>query len=116
MHAVLEAFRAGALGGDGVLLGRQRDAEHVDLEVLGEIEAEPAPARADVEHVLAGLDPQLGGDVALLGELRLLERHVRALEIGAGILHVLVEEEPVELAGQIVVVLHVAPGARRVLT
>ena len=96
-----------------MLFGRQRDAEHVGLEALGEIEPEPAPARADVEHVVAGLDAQLGGDVALLGELRLLERHVRSLEIGAGILHVRVEEEPVKFAGQIVVVLHVAPGARR---
>ena len=34
MHAILEALRAGPLGGDGVLLGRQRDAEHVGLEVL----------------------------------------------------------------------------------
>ena len=55
-----------------------------------------------------GFDAQLGGDMALLGELRLLERHVGPLEIGAGILHVLVEEEPVELARQVVVVLDVA--------
>ena len=44
---------------------------------LGEIEAEPAPAGADVEHALAGLDGELGGEVALLGELRLFERRVR---------------------------------------
>ena len=40
-----------------------------------------------------------------LASLRLFERHVGPLEIGAGILHVLVEEEPVELAGEIVVAL-----------
>ena len=40
---------------------------------LGQIEAEPAPARADVEHALARLDGELGGEVALLGELRLLQ-------------------------------------------
>ncbi len=33
-----------------MLLGRQRDAEHFGLERLGEVEPEPAPARADVEH------------------------------------------------------------------
>ena len=62
---------------------------------------------------MAGLDAQLRGDVALLGELRLFERHVGALEIGAGILHVFVEEEPIELARQVVVMLDVALGARR---
>ena len=56
MNAVFQPFRAGAFGGDRVLFGRQRDAEHVGLEALGEIEPEPAPAGADVEHVLAGLD------------------------------------------------------------
>ena len=49
--------------------------------------------------------------MSLLGGLRFLERHVRPFEIGAGILHVLVEEEPVEFARQIVVALHVALGA-----
>ena len=49
--------------------------------------------------------------MALLGGLRLLQRHVGPLEIGAGILHVVVEEELVEFAGEIVVALHVAFGA-----
>ena len=40
----------------------------------------------------------------LLGELGLLQRHVGSHEVGAGVLHVLVEETPVELVGQIVVV------------
>ncbi len=112
MDAVLQTLRMGAVGGDAVLFGRQRDALHVDVEGLRQIEAEPAPAGADVEHRLAGLQPELGGDVALLGGLRLVERHVGLLEIGAGILHVLVEEEPVEVARQVVVALHVAARAR----
>ena len=75
---------------------------------LGEIEAEPAPARADVEHALSRLDGELGGEVALLGELRLLE--VGALrEVGAGILPVAIEEEVVDGAVDVVVVRHVAP-------
>jgi len=36
--------------------------------------------------------------MALLGRLGLVQRHIRLFEIGAGILHVLVEEEPVEIA------------------
>ena len=113
MHVVVETLGLGALGGDRVLFGRERDAEHVGLEASCQIEAEPAPAGADVEHGLAGLHPQLRGDVALLGGLRFFERHVGPLEIGAGILHVGVEEELVEFAGQIVVALDVAPGAGR---
>ena len=100
--------RMRTVGSDTVLFGRQRHALHVDIEGLGEVKAEPAPAGADVEHGLAGLQPELGGDMALLGGLRLVERHVRLLEIGAGILHVLVEEEPVEVTRQIIVTLHVA--------
>jgi hypothetical protein len=72
------------------------------------LQGQAAPAAADLHHRLAGLEPELGGDVALLGELGLLQGHVRALEIGAGVLHVLVEEPPVELVGQVVVVGHVA--------
>ena len=72
---------------------------------LGEIERKSAPAGADVEDLHAGCEHELGGEVALLGGLRLLERHVRLLEIGAGILAVAVEEELVEAAVEVVVVL-----------
>ena len=49
--------------------------------------------------------------MALLGELRLVERLIGRLEIGAGILPVGVEEERVEPAVEIVVVRDVAPRA-----
>ena len=58
-----------------------------------------------------GLDEELGGDQPLLGELRLVEGHVGPLEVGAGILHVAVEEEPVETFVEVVVMGDV--GARR---
>jgi hypothetical protein len=75
---------------------------------LGEIEAEPAPARADVEHALSRLDGELGGKVALLGELRLLE--IGALgEVAARILPVGIEEEVVDGPVDVVVVRNVAP-------
>ena len=57
----------------------------------------PPQPRADVEHALPGLEQQLGRDVPLLVELRLLERLVAGLEVGAGILAVAIEEEVVEL-------------------
>ena len=48
----------GLLGGAGVrrlqLFGRQRDAGEVGAGHFGQIEAEAAPAGADVEHAVAG--------------------------------------------------------------
>ena len=73
VHSAAEALLGGALVRDLELLGAERHAGDVAVGELGEVEPEPAPARADIEHALAGLDGELGGKVALLGELRLLE-------------------------------------------
>ena len=48
-----------------------------------EIEREPAPAAADVEHAHARLEVELGGDVRLLVELRLLQAVGRVAIISA---------------------------------
>src|SRR5208283_6180916 len=65
---------------DGDLLARKRDARDLSVADPREVERETAPAAADVENALAGLDEQLGGYVALLGELALVQRLVRRLE------------------------------------
>ena len=107
LHPVGDAGLGGALVGEGDLVGRERDAEHVDVVMAVQVEREPAPAAADVEHLHARLEVQLAGDVRLLVELGLLEA-VRGVEIvGAGILPVLVEEQLVEPPGQVVGVLGV---------
>jgi hypothetical protein len=67
----------------GVLLLRERDAGHVGAGNLGEIKSKTAPAAADIEHIRTGLDQQLRREVPLLGELRVVERLIRTLEIGA---------------------------------
>ena len=53
--------------------------------------------------------------MVLLGLLRGLEGNARIGEIGAGILHVLVQEEPVEIIRDVVMVLHVGLRAKRVV-
>ena len=58
---------------------------------------------------MALVDQQLGGDMALLGELRLLERLPLVLEIGAGILPVGIEEQLIEAMVEIVMMGDVAP-------
>ena len=62
---------------------------------------------------MALVDQQLGGEMALLGELRLLEPLPLALEIGAGILQVGIEEQLIEPVVEIVVMGDVAPRPRR---
>ena len=114
-HPVAEARLRGAARRDRELLLRQRHAEGARADDLGEIERHAAEAAADVEDAVPLLDQELGGEVALLGELRFLERLVLMFEIGARILLVGVEEETVEPAVVIVVPLDVGLGAPAVV-
>ena len=86
------------------MLRRQRDAGDVGAGHFGQIEAKAAPARADVEHAVAAPDQELGGKVAFLGELGIVERRIRRFEIAATILPVGVEEEGIEPPVEVVVV------------
>ena len=95
-----------------VLFLRQRDSGDARAANLGEVERETAPAAADVEHGCAGIEPELGRQVAFLGKLRVIERRLRGLEIGAAILLVAVEEERIESAVEVVMVRHIAPCAK----
>ena len=83
-------------------------AEHVDARDLVQIKRHPAPAAADVEHALAGLEVELGGDMRLLVGLRLLEAVGRIGEVSAAVLQVVVEEERVEVVADVVMVGDVA--------
>ena len=90
---------------------RQGDAGDARAGDLRQIEREPAPAAADIEHPLPGPDQQLGGDVAALGELRIVERLVGRLEIGAAVLPVGIEKQRIEPVVEIVVMRDIVPGA-----
>ncbi len=111
-HPVGQARRLGPLPRQGQLLGGQRYPLDVGAGPGGDGQRHAPPAAADVQHPLPGSEVELGGDVALLGRLRLLQSHVRPLEIGAGILQVLIEEPAIEVERQVVVVRNVAPCGR----
>ena len=105
-RAIVDQLEADMVGDAGFLrapprdlqlLLRQGDAGDVDPGDLVQIERHPAPAAADVEHSLARLQMQLGGDVRLLVGLRLFQAVGRVGEVSAAILAVGVEEEVVEL-------------------
>ena len=64
---------------------------------------------------MAVVDQQLGGDMALLGELRLFERRSGMFEIGAGILAVGIEEQIVKPDVEIVMMGDVLLGVQPIV-
>ncbi len=112
-HAVGKPGGGGPLGRELVLFDREGEAGDVGAGLAGEIKGEAAPARADIEHLHARLQQQLGGEMPLLVELRRLQIVAGIDEIGAGILPVRIEEEVVERARQVVMMRHVAARAVR---
>ena len=65
---------------------------------------EAAPAAADLEHAIAGLEPELVADPLILAPLRVCERLVRPLEDRARVGHRLVEHQREEIVPEVVVV------------
>ena len=109
VHHVLQAALAGAGAGQFVLLARQRHAGDAGFRHAGQIKRHAAPAAADVQHLHARPDMQLGGQVALLGQLGFGQGLAGIFEKGAGILPVAVEEQIIEAAIEIIMMGHVAP-------
>ena len=103
-HPVLQALGGDPLTGQRELFAAQGDAEHLGAELAGGEACQPAPAAADIEQAVAGLEPQLAAEQAQLGLLRLVEILLAGFEIGTGVDHVPVQPEPVEIVGQVVVV------------
>ena len=88
-------------------VSRQRDAVRGDAVILRRVADEPAPAAADVEKALARLQPQLAADHLQLVGLRLRDAVAPVGEVGARVDHLRVEEERVEVVGEVVVELDV---------
>ncbi len=100
---MLEALFLGALAADAELFGRDVDGGDVRAGRLRDMEGESAPAAADLGDGHAGLEGELGGGVDELLLLRLFERVVLGIgDIGAGVLHVPVEEEAVDVRRDVV--------------
>jgi hypothetical protein len=111
-HAVGKPGRFGPPVRHLVLLLGEGEAGDVAVAFSREVEREAAPARPDVEHLVAGPQQELGRNMPFLVALGGVEVVVGRAEVGARILPVAVEEELVELVRQIVVVSNVAAGSR----
>lgn len=105
LDLVLQAGGAHALGGEVVLVLRQGHAQAARAVLLRGAQHQRAPAAADVEQRLPRLQADLGEDVVDLLHLRFVEGLVAIFEVGAGVDHVLVQPQLVEVVGDVVVVL-----------
>jgi hypothetical protein len=79
--------------------------------LLGEIESKSTPPTAYIEDVMTSLQEKLRGDVALLGQLGIVEGLIGVIEVGAGVLPVGIQKKIVEASVEIVVMANVARGA-----
>ena len=95
------------------LLGRERNAGHSRTAHLGEIECQAAPAGTDIKYAVVRSNEQLGGQVAFLRQLRVVERLIGALEICAAVLPVGIEEQGIEARIEIIMVRDVLARAPR---
>ena len=111
LDPVGQARLTGAIGRDGELLAGQGDAGDLGSCDPGKIKPQAAKAAADVERRRAVPRQQLGGDMALLRRLRVVERLAGIFEIGAAVLAVRIEEEIVEARVEVVVTGDIAPRA-----
>ena len=103
-HQIADTGGLRPLLGDPDLFGRDIDADNTGAGLLGEVNGKAAPAGADLDHAHPRRQLQFGGGMKQLVALRLFQRVIRGIaEIAAGILHVLVEKETVQLGGKIVV-------------
>ena len=98
----------GAVAGNAQLFFAERNAGYIRTGAFGNIHRHAAPAGADFQHALARLGHQLGGYVPFFRDLRFIETDAGRIEIGAGILPVLIEEKIEQLGAQIVMMSDVA--------
>ena len=96
----------------GQLFGRQRHAGRPARRIPRRGLGQRTPAAADLEQALARLHAALVERTQHLGALRVGQRPAAvALEPGAGVVHRLVEPQPVERVAQVVVGVDVVPAA-----
>src|SRR5689334_976133 len=106
LDLVAEPHRGDAVAGIGELLVAQGYTDAFDAVARRCPAQQPAPAAADVEQPLTRTKPQLTADMLELLLLRRVEIFLAGFEIGAGIDHVAVQPEAIEVVGNVVMVAH----------
>ena len=104
-HLVFQALGLDPLATELELLLAEGNAVHLHAKFSRGQARQPAPAAADIEQLLARLQPQLAAQVAQLGQLGRGQVLGAGLVVGARVHHLRVEPELVERIGQVVVVM-----------
>ncbi len=91
-----------------LLFGGQGYAGYGYVEILCEKKPHPPPATTDIEDMLTFIEQQLCRDMTFLGFLGFFEACVGVLEIGAGILQVIIQKEAKQPFVEIVMVCDIA--------
>src|SRR5690349_5518692 len=99
--AVLERVRELAHGGE--LISADRDAGRERAVDRCGMREQRAPATADVEKALAGVEIELAADQLELRALRFGQRFLARREERARIHHVVAEKEAIEIVGHVIV-------------
>ena len=97
----------GALAGINNLFVGDVVGTDFDAVVPGHVARQSAPPAAGLDHAFAGPQPEFAAHMVHFGELRLLQRHVRRGKIGAGVLHFLIQPQPVERVACVVMAVNV---------
>ena len=103
-HAPFQTFLGHALQAQLQLRLAEGDAVDLDVELARGKTRQAAPAATDVEQPVTRLQAQLATQVAQLGLLGLVQVFLAGFEVGAGVDHVAIQPQAVELVGQVVVV------------
>src|SRR5438552_2106582 len=106
LAAALESLLPDPSRGEFVLIPAERDARRPGAILLGCSQNERAPATADIQEPFARLELELVEDVIEFLFLSELQGIGLAAEIGAGIHHVPVQPQRVEVVRNVVVVLN----------
>ena len=108
VHLVVEPALLRFLTRDTKLLLGERDTSDANSSIFGQVHGKASPAAANIQYVLPLAQLQLMQDMLRLGILSVFERLILALEIGAGVVHVLVEKGAKQGLIEVVVMAHVA--------
>lgn len=102
LDAVGQAAVGGASDGEIALLSRQRDTGGAHAVALCRVQDQRSPATPDIQQMHAWFQAELATDQIQLRGLRIVQRLARVGEIGRRVRHVVVEQQPVEVVGQVV--------------
>ena len=101
--SVAQTALGGARSDELMLLGRQRDTGGAHAVAVCRMQDQRSPAAADIEQTHARFDAKLAADQIQLCGLRIMQGLARVGEIRRGVSHVVVEQQSVEIVGQVVV-------------